>query len=147
MLFAHMKKDSKMPLVNMHPIGNCTEEMAVGLGRSRRDVPVEMIERGLPTHPNPQTIPQDMSKKRHTKEARIRAIREHEAGRSQAEICRQLNITAPTFYRWKKQLGMMTNSDAQRLRTLEKDNKELKQMVADLLLEKRVLKVALEKKL
>ena len=70
-----------------------------------------------------------MSKKRHTKEARIRAIREHEAGRSQAEICRQLNITAPTFYRWKKQLGMMTNSDAQRMRTLEKDNKELKQMV------------------
>ena len=41
----------------------------------------------------------------------------------------------------------MTNSDAQRLRALEKDNKELKQMVADLLLEKRVLKVALEKKL
>ena len=106
-----------------------------------------MIARGLPTHPNPQTIPQDMSKKRHTKEARIRAIREHESGRSQAEICRQLNITAPTFYRWKKQLGMMTNSDAQRLRALEKDNKELKQMVADLLLEKRVLQVALEKKL
>jgi len=42
---------------------------------------------------------------------------------------------------------MMTNSDAQRLRTLEKDNKELKQMVADLLLEKRVLKIALEKTL
>jgi hypothetical protein len=42
---------------------------------------------------------------------------------------------------------MMTNSDAQRLRLLEKDNRELKQMVADLLLEKRVLKVALEKKL
>lgn len=111
------------------------------------DVPVEMIARGLPTHPNPQTIPQDMSKNRHTRGARIRAIREHESGRSQAEICRQLNIAAPTFYRWKKQLGMMTNSDAQRLRALEKDNKELKQMVADLLLEKRVLKVALEKKL
>ena len=42
---------------------------------------------------------------------------------------------------------MTTNSDARRLRTLEKDNKELKQMVADLLLEKRVLKIALEKKL
>jgi transposase-like protein len=54
-----------------------------------------------------------MSKKRHTKEARIRAIREQEAGRSQAEICRQLNIIAPNFYRF------------------EKDNKELKQMVAD----------------
>jgi putative transposase len=80
-------------------------------------------------------------------EARIRAIREHEAGRSQAEICRQLNITAPTFYRWNKQLGMMTNSDAQRMRTLERDNKEIKQMVADLLLEKRILKIALEKTL
>ena len=110
-------------------------------------MPTELIALGLPTQPTPPNITHHMSKKRHTKEARIRAIREHEAGRSQAEICRQLNITAPTFYRWKKQLGMMTNSDAQRLRLLEKDNRELKQMVADLLLEKRVLKVALEKKL
>ena len=59
----------------------------------------ELIARGLPTHPNPRNIPHQMSKKRHTKEARIRAIREHEAGRSQADICRQLNITAPTFDR------------------------------------------------
>jgi transposase-like protein len=62
-------------------------------------VPVEVIARGLPTHPNPKTIAQEMSKKRHTKEARIRAIREHDSGRSQVEICRQLNITAPTFCR------------------------------------------------
>jgi putative transposase len=72
-----------------------------------------MIARGLPTHPNPQTIPQDMSKKGHTKEAQIKAIRDHESGRTQAEICKELNITAQTFYRWKKQHGMMTNSDAQ----------------------------------
>jgi hypothetical protein len=45
------------------------------------------MELGLPTNPNPQNIPHQMSMKRHTKEARIRAIREHEAGRSQAEIC------------------------------------------------------------
>ncbi|PAZ03620.1 MAG: hypothetical protein CAK89_00490, partial [Opitutia bacterium AMD-G3] len=44
-----------------------------------------------------------MSKKRHTKEAQIKAIRDHESGRSQAEICKELNITAQTFYRWKKQ--------------------------------------------
>jgi putative transposase len=87
-----------------------------------------------------------MSKKRHTRDARIRAIREHESGQSWAEVCRQLNITTLTFYRWKKQLGMMTNPDAQRLRALEKENKEFKQMVADLLLEKRILKVSLEKK-
>jgi hypothetical protein len=42
---------------------------------------------------------------------------------------------------------MTTNSDARRLRTLEKDNKELKQMVADLLLEKHVFKIALKKTL
>ena len=88
-----------------------------------------------------------MSKKSHTRVARILAIGEHESGRSQAEICRQLNIAAPTFCRWKKQHGMMTSSDAQRLRALEKDNKELKQMVADLLLEKSVLKIAHEKTL
>ena len=53
--------------------------------------PAGLMELGLPTNPNPQNIPHQMSMKRHTKEARIRAIREHEAGRSQAEICRQLN--------------------------------------------------------
>ena len=106
-----------------------------------------MLLGGLPNHQTTPINTTTMSKKRHTKEAQIKAIREHESGRSQAEICKELNITAQTFYRWKKQLGMMTNSDAQRLRLLEKDNRELKQMVADLLLEKRVLKVALEKKL
>ncbi len=49
----------------------------------------------IPDH----TIPQDMGKKRHTKEARIRAMHEHESGRSQAEICQWLNIAAPTFCR------------------------------------------------
>mgnify|MGYP006150757915 CR=1 FL=1 len=83
-----------------------------------------------------------MSKKRHTKEARIRAIREHESGRSQAEICRQLNITAPTFYRWKKQLGMMTNPDVRRLKELEKENERLRKAVSDLTLEKLILREA-----
>ena len=63
-----------------------------------------------------------MSKKRHTKEAGSLAIREHESGRSQVEICRQLNITSPIFCRCKKPLGMMTNSDAQRLHAFEKDD-------------------------
>ena len=88
-----------------------------------------------------------MSKKHHTKEAQIRVIREHESGRSQAEICKELNITAQTFYRWKKQLGMMTNPDVRRLRDLEKENKELKQMLADGLLRERILKIVVEKKL
>jgi transposase-like protein len=54
-----------------------------------------------------------MSKKRHTKEAQSKAIRDHKSCRSQAEVCKERNITAQTFYRWKKQLGMMTSPAAQ----------------------------------
>lgn len=88
-----------------------------------------------------------MSKKRHTKEAQIKAIRDHEAGRSHAEVCKELNNRAQTFYRWKKQLGMMTNPDVRRLKELEKENKELKQMLADGLLRERILKIVVEKTL
>jgi hypothetical protein len=68
-----------------------------------------MLLGGLPNHQTTPINTTTMSKKRHTKEAQIKAIRDHESGRSQAEICKELNITAQTFYRWKKQLGMMTN--------------------------------------
>ena len=106
-----------------------------------------MLLGGLPNHKTNPKNPTTMSKKRHTKEAQIKAIRDHEAGRSQAEVCKELNITAQTFYRWKKQLGMMTSPDVRRLRELEKENKELKQMVADGLLRERILKIVVEKKL
>jgi len=93
-----------------------------------------MLLGGLPNH---QTTPINTTN----------MIRDHEAGRSQAEICKELNITAQTFYRWKKQLGMMTNPDVRRLKELEKENKELKQMLADGLLRERILKIVVEKKL
>jgi putative transposase len=88
-----------------------------------------------------------MSKKRHTKGAQIKAIRDHEAGRTQAEGCKELNITAQTFYRWKKQLGMMTTRDVRRLKELQKENKELTQMMADGLLRERNLRIVVEKTL
>jgi transposase-like protein len=75
--------------------------------------PVEMLLGGLPNHQTTLINETNMSKKGHTKEAQIKAIRDYESGRTQAEICKELNITAQTFYRWKKQHGMMTNSDAQ----------------------------------
>ena len=74
-----------------------------------------MLLGGLPNHQTTPINTTTMSKKRHTKEAQIKAIREHESGRSQAEICKELNITAQTFYRWKKQLGMMTDAGLGRL--------------------------------
>ena len=106
-----------------------------------------MLLGGLPNHQTTPINTTTMSKKRHTKEAQIKAIRDYESGRSQAEICKELNITAQTFYRWKKQLGMMTNPDVRRLKELEKENKELKQMLADGLLRERILKIVVEKKL
>ena len=53
-----------------------------------------MLLGGLPNHQTTPINTTTMSKKRHTKEAQIKAIREHESGRSQAEICKELNITA-----------------------------------------------------
>ena len=67
-----------------------------------------MLLGGVPNHQTTPINETNMSKKRHTKEAQIKAIRDHESGRSQAEVCKELNITAQTLYRWKKQLGMMT---------------------------------------
>mgnify|MGYP001153057001 CR=1 FL=1 len=52
--------------------------------------PVEMLLGGLPNHQTTPINTTNMSKKRHTKEAQIKAIREHESGRSQAEICKEL---------------------------------------------------------
>ncbi len=69
--------------------------------------PVEMLLGGVPNRQNTTINTPTLSKKRHTKEAQIKAIRDHESGRSQAEICKELNITAQTFYRWKKQLGIV----------------------------------------
>ena len=101
-----------------------------------------MLLGGLPNHQTTPINTTTMSKKRHTKEAQIKAIREHESGRSQAEICKELNITAQTFYRWKKQLGMMTNPDVRRLKELEKENERLRKAVSDLTLEKLILREA-----
>ena len=90
-----------------------------------------MLLVGLPDHQTNPKYTTTMSKKRYTKEAQIKAIRHHEAGRSQAEACKELDITTQTFYRWKKQMGMMTSPYVRRLRELEKENKELKQTLAD----------------
>ncbi len=87
-----------------------------------------------------------MRKSRHTEEQIIGILGEQEGGRKVLDICREYGIAEPTFYRWKSKFGGMTVSEAKRLRALEQENTELKKMVAELSLDKRALKAALEKK-
>ena len=89
-----------------------------------------------------------MSKKRFTPEQVIGMLRKAEVELSQGQtisiVCRGLGITEQTYYRWRKLYGGMKVSQAKRLKELEKENTRLKRAVADLTLDKLILKEALE---
>lgn len=76
-----------------------------------------------------------MKAKRHTPNQVIRKLREAERllgeGKSTAEVAKALEISENTFHRWRKQYGGIKAQDAKRLRVLEKENRTLKQLVAD----------------
>lgn len=88
-----------------------------------------------------------MKGKRYSTEDKIRILREADSGKSIVEVCKEKNISEVTFHRWKKQFGQMDLSEAKRLKELEKENTELKKMLAEALLAKRVLEYVVEKKL
>ena len=89
-----------------------------------------------------------MSRKRFTPEQIIGMLREAEVRLSQGEkvkgICRSLGIAEQTYYRWRKDYGGMKVSQARRLKELERENGRLKKAVAELTLDKLILKEALE---
>jgi putative transposase len=80
-----------------------------------------------------------MKRKRFTEEQIGYALRQADAGVPVAEICRKLAVSEQTFYRWKKKYGGMGVAELRRLRELEQENRKLKQIVADLTLDKRML--------
>ena len=89
-----------------------------------------------------------MKGKRYTTEDKIRILREADRGeKGIQEICRQENVSEVTFHRWKKQFGHMEINEARRLKELERENSELKKMLAESLLKNRVLEAVCEKKL
>jgi putative transposase len=87
-----------------------------------------------------------MSKKKYTPEQVVSMLREAEIqlgkGQSIAEVCRGLGITDQTYYRWRKEYGGLRVDQAKRLKELEQENSRLKKVVADLILDKAILKEA-----
>ncbi len=75
-----------------------------------------------------------MKQKRHSVEEIIRILREAESSKNVEVVCREHNITATSYYRWKKKYGGMELQDARRYRELERENTELKKLVADQML-------------
>jgi putative transposase len=87
-----------------------------------------------------------MKKKRFTPEQIAFALRQHEGGTSVAEILRKLSVSEQTFYRWKKKYAGLGVAEVRRLKQLEEENQKLKQLVADLSLDKKMLQDVLSKK-
>jgi transposase-like protein len=90
-----------------------------------------------------------MSKKRHTPEQIIRKLREAEVelakGQKVPAVCRKLEITEQTYYRWRKEYGGLRLDQAKRLKELEQENARLKRLVADLTLDKQILEEVTKK--
>ena len=86
-----------------------------------------------------------MRRSKYTEEQIALALRQAEAGTPVTEICRKLEITETTFYRWKKKFGGLGVPELRELRQLRDENRKLKQLVADLSLDKRMLQDVLSK--
>ena len=86
-----------------------------------------------------------MRTSRFTDEQIIAIVREYEAGAKLAELCRRHGVSPATFYKWRAKYGGMAVSDAKRLKALEEENRRLKHLLADAMLDNQALKGLLAK--
>jgi putative transposase len=88
-----------------------------------------------------------MKRKFHTPEQIVKKLREADtaiaSGSTVEQVCRQLQISDATYYNWRKQYGQMKLDQVRQLKSLQKENARLKKLVADLSLDKAILKEAL----
>ncbi len=81
-----------------------------------------------------------MRKSRFTDEQIALALQQAESGIGAKEICRKYGVSQATFYTWKRRYGGLAPSELKRLKALEKENTQLKKLVADLSLDKQILR-------
>lgn len=86
-----------------------------------------------------------MKKTKYTEEKIVAAVKQLEGGRATKEVARELGVSDQTLYNWKAKYGGMEVSDVKKLRALEDENRRLKEMVADLSLDKAALTTVIRK--
>jgi transposase-like protein len=88
-----------------------------------------------------------MKRKYHTAEQIVNKLREADAclasGGTLEQVCKQLGISDATYYNWRRQYGQMKLDQVKQLRSLQKENTQLKKLVADISLDKAILEEAL----
>lgn len=86
-----------------------------------------------------------MKKTKHTEEQIIGVVKQMESGRAVKDLAREMGVTDQTLYNWRSKYGGMDVNEARRLKSLEDENRRLKEMVADLSLDKEALKAVIRK--
>jgi putative transposase len=86
-----------------------------------------------------------MKKTKHTEEQIIGVVKQMESGRAVKDLAREIGVTDQTLYNWRSKYGGMDVNEAKRLKSLEDENRRLKEIVADLSLDKEALKAVIRK--
>lgn len=85
-----------------------------------------------------------MKRKRHSAEQIVKHLRDADQmlgeDKTVAQVCKKLGVTEVTYYRWRREYDGATRNQVKRLKELEKENSQLKRLLADQLVENRVLK-------
>lgn len=87
-----------------------------------------------------------MKQKRYTEAQIIKILKEAESGVPVTELCRKHGMSDASFYTWRRKYGGLDISEARRLKQLEEENRKLKKLLADTLLEKAALEDVVQKK-
>jgi putative transposase len=88
-----------------------------------------------------------MRKSKFTEEQIVYALKQAELGIAVLDVCRKYGVSEQTLYRWRKKYGGLEAGESRRLKQLEDENRKLKQLVAELSLDKHVLQDVIAKKL